>query len=798
MGVLVTNIEFDSADFNVINPATRHLWGNTFYKMYLTIDFEVHTYAIATADQSITFGEVGYPDTTYIVDNFNAGLFADFKSGDTIIVQNTTSNNGTYTNIVKINDYVIRVNSPLTLEGSTVGEIYLMKTYTSVEYLYNLVENSDPATFESKIDSSTQKFVANNISTSFVPMSPQGYKSWYLGDVEIKRTSVSATYKNVFQLVQTIYITPLFLKEQTLDTFPDYFLNNNCLRHVFQINAKPTATDNTRVQSILFDSEQGNTGWFDENYNTGVTNYSISNLTYTRVSDSATLQGVQLSDTEVTEVQFDIDNTTDTPFASSPATILVANFINVPFNDSDYKQTSTELDYNFSFDRVKNFVGIAPQDGDFGRAIKDFEITFVNSGKVTVNFKIDFDTDTYNRIVSMDEAKYLLAISVQDRTLSPDVSDGVTLAISYDDYFVDLGLEDAVVVDEEVYIEHPFQNKIDGVTTLDSFLEDEIVGYKRFKIDTSLASDTFTISEVRAGIKSSDSTNSFKLSEYKLNTQNSSIVNGFDYIDSSQTIPFKAPSSELVTKFSLKRDIASDASPLYYFDLYFGWINRWEYWLKNTDINSDFFDIAEPNNGLNDNWERYDSLGYSLYFFVEFDLTIDGQTQTLVFDSPFTVNDYNSNADWDNEDIKTYDSDSNQLINGADEYILGYERTKVVSEFEWVGAGTAPLTTEVDIIMRLEGYEVGGQFNSTRFTSARSSTTNTQWVSIDLSNKVVITSAGNILYGTAEIDNFALQNFSEYSITARIYDKRNLENCLLKENGDEIYQENNDCILTEL
>jgi hypothetical protein len=72
-------------------------------------------------------------------------------------------------------------------------------------------------------------------------------------------------------------------------------------------------------------------------------------------------------------------------------------------------------------------------------------------------------------------------------------------------------------------------------------------------------------------------------------------------------------------------------------------------------------------------------------------------------------------------------------------------------------------------------------------------------VSIDLSNEVVITSIGNVFYGTAKIDNFALQNFTEFSITARIYDKRVLENCILKENGEEILQENNiDCLLTEL
>jgi len=324
-------------------------------------------------------------------------------------------------------------------------------------------------------------------------------------------------------------------------------------------------------------------------------------------------------------------------------------------------------------------------------------------------------------------------------------------------------------LENNLFIEMPYQDSGDGVASLDSFLEDEVVGYKRIKIDKSLASQDFTISSVSAGIYASNGTESFELSKYTIPTTGSTIVDGIEFIDSTIVIPFKAPLGELVKEFKVTRDVDSDANPIYYFDVYFGWINRWEYWIKNNSVSADFFNIAEPNNGLNENWDRFDTTGYSLYYFVDFNLTIGNDTQTVRRKSSFTVNDYNSNSDWGNEDIKTYDELNNQLINGATEYVLGYEKTTVVCEFEWVGGGAAPDVNSVSMIMRLEPKENGGQFGSTRINSVRESGSESQWESIDISNEIVITKVGNIYYGTAKIDNFKLLNFATYSITSRIY-----------------------------
>jgi hypothetical protein len=799
MSIVVTNLELSTPDFVNGGGVSRNLFGNVFYKINALIDFEVHTFAIATDDTPITFAPTGFPDDTYIVDTNGGGFFKDFNTGDNIFIQLATqpANNGTFNNIIKIDDNTIRVATARTFQISTTAEIYLARTYNSVDFLFNLVENNDQPTFASKIDLSTQKFTANNITASAQQMTPQGFQSWVLGSAFVNRNSVSATFKNTFTITQTFYITPFFLKEDQLNTFPEYFLNANCLRYIFELNVKPNATDTTRMQTLLFDSESGSTGWLNENFNTGLTNYSISNLSYTRVSDAAPLTAVQLSDTEETEVQFNINNTTDAPFSTSPASEFVLNFINVPFEDSLYKQNGNDISFNFSFDRRKTVVDVAPVDGENAYAIKDFEVDFVSASQVTVKFKILLAATQFARIAAMETKKYLLAISVQNDANSFE-SDGVTLPIAYDDFFIDLGLEAAVTATQQVFLEHPFTNLVDATSVLDSFTEDEVVGYKRFRFDTSLAVP-FNITGVRSGIRAANGTNTFKLSEYSLPIQNAKIVNGIEFIDALQTIPFKAPSTELVTQFKVKRDIAADASPIYFFDVYFGWINRWEYWLENGNIPADFFDISLPANGLNDNWERFDTLGYTLEHFVEWDLSVNGLTQTLTFGKDFTIADYDSNSDWDNEDIKTFDSNSNQLINGATEYILGYENTTVKCEFEYVGAGASPLTSEVTIIMRLEGYEIGGEFGSTRISSARNVGNESQWRSIDLSNKIVISKVGDTLYGEAKIDNFTLQNFSTFSITARIYDNRIFENCILKENGEEILLEDESgCILQEL
>lgn len=794
MAAVVTDISFVP---ELGGSGVRYLHGNMFYKVAMSATIEVHTFAIASTDAAILFAAPGFPDTSYIVDDNGGGFFKDFRDGDTILVQSAGANNGTYTNILKIDDNTIRVNTSLTSATSLTAQIYLAQSYPTVDYYYNLIENNDAINFNALVDGSIQKFSANGVVSTSVPMTANGFKSWQIGTATVTHVSTSATFKSIFIIDQDLYINPFLLPSDDANTYPTYFANNNCLKHVFRADFKINNTDTYRIQTVEFDEEVGNTGWFDENYNTGITNYSISNLVFTRLSDSEVIPSLQLSDVITTQVTFDIDNTVDSPFVSSGTAKFIANFINIPVDTDDFSNTSTLLDFNFSFDRCQAVIDSGSVNGDFSRAIQNFAVAYVSASKVSVAFDINLSTDVYNRIASFTEQKYLLAISTQNEALQSESSDGVTLLIDANDFYVDLGLTGLVTRPEYGMIEHPFQDKADALPSSEGMQEDELVAWSRIKFDLATTSYSVSFKSVECYVIAKNGSDEFVLSNQSAEFINATIVNGLEYINTTIPIPFKAPSGELITEMKVLRDIPADANPVYYYDIYYPFLNRWEYWIAKAGVNAAFFDNAEPNNGLSENWQRYDNIvGWDIKHRIIVNVTVNGIDQSYSFENAFDDFDYDNNSNWDNEDIKTYDSSNNLLSSGGNDYIESFENTKVIAEFEYVGA-TPPTLADVGIVLRLEPYENGGQYISTRISSFRSIGTDSQWLSTDGSGKVVVSKIGNTFYGEALINYNLMQNFNSFSITARIYDLRANENCILLEDGFEVLLENDDCILLE-
>ena len=192
-----------------------------------------------------------------------------------------------------------------------------------------------------------------------------------------------------------------------------------------------------------FSLSSGNTGWVNENLNTGITNDSVSNVVFTKVSDSSSLDGVALITGDKTRVTFNVNNATDTPFSNSNSKVKV-HIQNIPYDTAETQLTTTTLDANFTFDTCINTLGSASVDGDFARCIDDFTCTFVSSSQISCQFDVNLSLADYTRISAYDEKKYLIAVSVQNHTKTIVNTDTVTLAVSYDDYDLQAGTDDVV------------------------------------------------------------------------------------------------------------------------------------------------------------------------------------------------------------------------------------------------------------------------------------------------------------------------------------------------------------------
>jgi len=170
---------------------------------------------------------------------------------------------------------------------------------------------------------------------------------------------------------------------------------------------------------------------------------------------------------------------------------------------------------------------------------------------------------------------------------------------------------------------------------------------------------------------------------------------------------------------------------------------RWEYWEKLagvTSVPSDIFDNTQPNDGINNFWQRFAAVtGWDLYYETVFTIEQNevefSQTFTSIIN---TVRDFEGNSDWANHSIDSFEISSGlPIINLGVKYVTGYEDVRIEAQAEQV-SGTVPLLANVGVVMWVETFEEGGQSDIRRLSSFYTKSANSWWKSTDSSDKVVV------------------------------------------------------------
>jgi hypothetical protein len=262
------------------------------------------------------------------------------------------------------------------------------------------------------------------------------------------------------------------------------------------------------------------------------------------------------------------------------------------------------------------------------------------------------------------------------------------------------------------------------------------------------------------------------LEDFTINTYSYPIIgNKAQAISYTQDKPYNIEAGIRKT-ISLARDTASDTGTDLYYNLKFPFLHRWEYWIQlatgSNPIPSDLYDTSKPFNGINNFWHRMAGIA-AFYYQLTFTIEQDGNEFTQTFETEIdTSHDYNSNADWGTNSIKTYDG-ATELLNGSTKLILGYKDTTVKATFTKV-SGSLPSLADVGIVIWIETYELGGVGGANRISSYYSVNSGSWFKSSDTSNKVVVTKSGSDYIGECKIDYTKLPTNKNYTIYARLYD----------------------------
>jgi hypothetical protein len=828
MGVIVEDIRITN---EFTGSTTNYLLGNVGDKITIEVDFRAEEVFVTEAESDVDRimlcpapFRVNVADTSDIIHCEESGVFENYRIGDTLRWWNGTSLSSNYLVYEKIDDQTVRVQTsgggsvdftggnPANIDNVNLAinsYIFLSTNLTSVKYRWNFIENLATDTFLNKIDGQINQarvgglaVAGDNDSMVFDSPVTNNY-----GSIICERAADFVNVDGVitskkFTLTHETIITPFFLGGQKFDLedgiAPSYYASAECLKYITSIDVGRNDNDPNFIQTVDFNALDGNTGWYAENFNGGNNFYSIGSVTYKR-ADLSVIDSVELTDNTQT-VEIDVYSQNGT--FSNNNTEFALNFSILPDEQEDYTFNGKTVVENFYFDRAFNTVGSAGVSGDNNatdeQIFTDVSAAFVDANNITITATIDLTATGVSDLTSKD-FEYYFWVAIQDHTKDTEDSDRVSLVADIQPFYIDL-TDDGMITNTTKFLRH-YETDVEteGTETLIARTEDDVLGYTQFVIDrTGRASDDISINYIKAELvaKKTDGTE-FTLEEYEENFTGTQIVGDSQFIDSTVERSFKMPDGDDRKSIKVKRRLDLDTTDLRYYEFYYPFLVRWEYWVALQGVDSDAFDTAEPNNGYNEEWVRYDTLtDWDIYYRIEINANKNGNSQLYRTDTLITTKDYLEATDWINEDIEAFNADT-LATNGT----LLIEPTKVVATKEYTGASVPASAADVEWVMRMEVYENGGISDIRYLSSVYDWTQYSFFKSVDASNKVIKNKSGNVFTAEALIDYSKLPTDATFKISARIYDESALAPitfCILQEDLEEIQQENaTDCIEVE-
>lgn len=258
----------------------------------------------------------------------------------------------------------------------------------------------------------------------------------------------------------------------------------------------------------------------------------------------------------------------------------------------------------------------------------------------------------------------------------------------------------------------------------------------------------------------------------------------------SQNRNFKLPLNDDRRLITIGRRTDLDFSDIYVYETNYAFAFRWEYWVQQLNVNNAFFNISEPLNGENNFWNTFNSLGFTMNIRHKLQVDNNGYVETFTTSEALPSVDYNSNGDWINEYIKSYDSTPTELTAGGLKYVQAFAETTIKAFFE---KSTAFTPSDIAVVIWAEVFESGGLAGRTRISSIYNVGSESWFKGVagtPLNVKLTFGGGNTTVLAEAILDNTKLPSgVDKIEIYSRLYEGLIDENVLLLETGDYIFQE---------
>lgn len=556
-------------------------------------------------DLSVYPYEITSPSLSWIEEGFRLNDTVQIRIYDQF---NATPLNTYTSTILYITDNVIGINQMYGWFDITQQQYVVIQTVgrdrDTLDILANQVLNNTAGSEFSLIDGEVTRLSFTGIDSTPIGTTlnaiQTGNKSGQFDvNARLKRLANPGGNKRAYELTYT------FINSGAYDS--NWFFTSNCLKNYIKLEWASLANE-PYGKTIKVLNDNANTGWFNEAHNTSVI-------------DATLVQGISFLDYQYTTTgQFVIDSaSTDFGFGGCYISIDDAYYKNKPISQSQITMAIPTTSFLIG-------VPIASSLNEFGAGYT-LEITNISTvGTVhTIDFEFIpnaafgtwFDSLELGNRQFYLWAKYgnvnLLIFNGQMETQPPVGGPFTPIKAQFFDHSEQL---------------------VEPVSDIGGFtgnIEDDVAFSGTFLLEKGQVYESIT-----ARIEAYNSVTDEKFTLNNVFFDFTSVpYNGTQHL-LNITIPVQ---SQLPTT-SVKRDASLllypslDTVTDYGIVLYFPFLYRWEYWLAQTNADSDFY----PNDQTK-NWFPYDSTGdWSVRLHVE--LIKDGLA--YVFDNDVTINNYDS------------------------------------------------------------------------------------------------------------------------------------------------------------
>lgn len=685
-------IEFDTLnalfldDPNVLTIANGKTWNE---------------YGFAEGDEIVI--EWIYQDITQTppVDYFNRipsnpsnPIFIGQLNGSVAYLVDSTGNNittfGTYTNnILPTQSGTFKIKNV---------KVYTDKQPTGIRFTYGHIQNNaaQNQNLSSFIDGSICQFLAEDTDSMTFGQSnamiPFGFQSGMSVSFCNLKYVTKQNFSYYYEIEICFMISSFFEDITTFQTSvsPPQTFDAASLTDNFEVVGFPVYNNpNVKIQNDLSATAKlGNTGWFDENFNGFHNNFTVASITYQNASGTIVSTLDHKNTTKVTAVIEGVRNLTG-------QTRCAYGFAWIPVDEDVYKSN----DYSFYKNCKMNTGGQAAVFGDVfnvqlfnspdptlrqgyskdNSRMNVQNVLFERTGVDQITFSADFlpSTEFTSEFDDLDvtERNFILWVSVADRTEVTNKSDRVSLLLDFnqlDTYIEPVGEYDGMTIE---FLDHTQdETDVSSPCGLDIRIEDDILSRIYFQIDTATGTTIPIPTALFYGVVFERNSDGFQyyLDNYQIDLTQYPTPSQINF---SASQGFKLIAGQNKNFIKIERFPSLDSGTLLGFRGLYGFKIRWEDWILRLNIpdtiKPDIYDNTQNQNGLSNDWYHYlTRAGYSIYFVVNTDAILDGNSVRYQNKKQLVFKDYDANADITTE-FRYYRDSDNTLLNAGTDPISG-------------------------------------------------------------------------------------------------------------------------------